>query len=415
MKRYIVYTIKRNIPLFAITFAICFSTFLSVYSALPPTLTSYGYDYGAAAVDAFAEGEVYAILISSAVILFLMSSILPLFANSYRYSLKSADVFYQIGKGKRSIRFVNNFIVLIAFIVSFSVAFLFGVTVALVKQLPNYGKYPLINDTNETITYYLFFNYLYMIPVYLLYIVIGVLNYFISYFLVTRSNNPFNSIITLLLGQAILGVGLMTPFWLINILAASSGNSGIYIISESFVPASRTMGMVSPLAYIICLFAPLIAHNTINPAMFTISEASFNEIFGVVMSILSLVLFFLISAYSVYKFFKEEESSGEYCGRAFGRDKLQYIIFHIGFGIIGLWVIMLQSSFSSILIYEFISTIVLLISEVIFLAALYYVFLGILRRNFRINLKGLLIIIVSLSINVTIGLSNIITRYVSLR
>ena len=407
MKKYVIFTMKRFIPLFAVTFAVCFSIFMMYFSSMTITYTTYS--GGGYYLETLDSG-----IIVVSIPLAILTSILPIFANSYRYRLRAADVFYQIGKGKKSIRFVNNLSLLSAALISFTVAFIFGLFILAARQIPFIGKesvvstYTYINEYGDTaVGYttqtYVLFNFVYYLPVYLILIVAGLINYFISYFLVTRSNNLVNSIITLLLGQLVLGIGIMSPFWYVNIYTQiiSAINGDYYsILTEVFV-GTHTSTIVSPIAWTHLIFNGLITTNGSAIANIDLSNLDSSQILSIVLSSICTLGYIVAGIVGLLYFLKEPESSGEYSGKPVGRDKYQIIIFHIGFGIIGLWVGAANSVGGVLLTFV---GIVSLISQFIFFGAMYFVFMGLLRRNFRLNLKELLIMLGSLTINLILGL-----------
>ena len=412
MKKYIIYTIKRHIPLFAVTFAVCFSIFMSYFSSISIEYTVYsGYDYY--------NYSLFGNLIDSGIItvsipLAILTMILPIFANTYRYRLRAADVFYQVGKGKKSIRYTNNITLLVAVLASFTIAFILGLLILFARQIPNINKAPNVVEftstgpygyeiTESRTTYYLVFNFLYYLPTYLILVVAGLINYFISYFLVTRSNNLVNSIIILFLGQLTLGIGIMSPFWYTQILLAYIGNStGEYIdIISNLLGGTQTATIISPIAWTYYLFDSLITGfgRGIDSSWFIDMSAA--DVVSLALSIVCTLLYVLMGVLGFLYFLKENESSGEFAGKAPGRDYFQIIIFHIGFGLIGLWSTLTNTLSGSI---QTLVGIISVISESIIFGAIYYVFLGLLRRNFKINKKEIIIMAGSVSINMILGL-----------
>ena len=412
MKRYLLYSLKRYVPLYIVTFVVCISCFLATYGGtIPVQNVQYQYAGG----EAYGFVDILGLdsgLIVLMIPVFVFSIILPFFANSYRYSLKAADTFYQIGKGKKSIRFVNNLLLLGAFIASFTAAFIFAVLILFARQAPNIGKEPLVEIANEDtviITNYLFYNFAYYIPAYLLLVVIAILNYFISYFFVTRANNLINSMITLALGEIILAVGIMTPFFFLMIVSSRLGVEGglANLVDMSFLTVSRTSVIIGPFALIYLLFDGLI--NGTGSALI----ASFNNFdgaksgFALALTIVCLLAFIAMGVLGVLYFLKEKESSGELAGRPVPRDKFLFTVFHIGFGFIGFWIATLQSLLgTSFVSYSLgITSIVFFLSEMGFYGAAYYVLFGLLRRNFKLNKKELLTILINVGINLILGLT----------
>ena len=413
MKKYLLYTLKRYIPLFVVAFALCFFTFITVFGGLPTEIKTMSY------LDADAEmyytyGNLSSISVNSGVIFLLIlvaifTIILPFFANSYRYSLQSADTFYQIGKNKKSIRWMNNLVLLVMFILVFTAAFIFGVAILFFRQLPNIGRPDEVVTYGETqeITHFLFYNFGLYVPVYLLIVVFAVLNYAVSYLFITRANNLVDSIILLLFGEFLLGIGVMTPFWFLLVCSAAGGGWEP-IVDETILLGTRTAGFVSPIAFILYLFEGLITGNGSQlVTQLTETTYDYKAVLGVALSFISLAIFLFLGGLGIYSFLKEKESSGELAGKPVGRDKWQEIIFHTGAGMVGLWICSLQSitGLVSTLVVNKVFSYILLISEVGFYAAAYYVLYGLLRRNFKLTKKDLLIMLPIVITNLVIGLS----------
>ena len=247
------------------------------------------------------------------------------------------------------------------------------------------------------------YNFAYYIPVYLLLILGGLINYFISYFLVTRSNNLVNSIIILLLGHLILGIGIMTPIWYSQIILNYIGSvDGNYItLTSNFLGGTQTASIVSPIAWTYYLFNGRITgySDALDSTWFMNMDAADNLSFA--LSIVCTLVFIAAGILGFLYFLKEDESSGEYAGKAPGRDKFQIIIFHIGFGLIGLWTGVTNSIGGVI---QTLIGVVAVISQTIIFGAIYFVFIGLLRRNFKINKKELLIMIFSCATNFMLGI-----------
>ena len=418
MKKYLLFTLKRYIPLFVVSFALCFFTFISVFGGIPTKVTSnYYYDssndvyyqsYSILTSNGITTGVIYLLVIVA-----IFTIILPFFANSYRYSLQSADTFYQIGKNKKAIRWTNNLVLLTMFIAVMTTSFIFGILILFFRQLPNIGRPDEIVNHGDykVITRFLFYNFGYYIPVYLLTVIFAVLNYSTSYLFITRANNLVDSILLLILGEFVLAVGVMTPFWFYFVCGAAGGGWSS-IVDESLLIGTRTASMISPIAFILYTFDGLITgEGSLLVKQYQGIEFNGNIILGLIISILCLVIFVALGGLGIYVFLKEKESSGELSGKPIGRDKWQEIIFHTGAGMAGLWICSLQSiagGFTS-LIGSKVFSFILLISEVGFYGAAYYVLYGLLRRNFRLTKRDIPLMAGIVGTNFIIGLSLLIS------
>lgn len=423
MKKYLIFSLKRYIPLFVVSFAVCFFGFVTVFGASIPTQVT---------TTVYIGGESYyvptllgSLSISSGILAMMIpvtifTMLLPFFANSYRYSMQSADTFYQIGKNKKSIRWVNNLLLLGSFIAIFTAAFMLAIAILFARQAPNIGRPDDVvhpEPGSKQVTHYLFFNFGYYVPVYFLIVVFAILNYAISYFLVTRANNLVDSIILLLLGEFILSIGIMTPIWfsLLCQALAYSGDNYSAFINETFLIGTRTSCFVSPIAWIIYFFDGLIT-GTGSLFVSQMSDLILDgpATFGLVMSIVCVVVYLAVAGFGIYKFLSEKESSGELAGKPVGRDIFQYIIFHMAFGLIGLWIGSLQSLLGGTLtaLTNQVFAVVLFISEMGFFGAAYYVLFGLLRRNFKMNKKELILFISIVGVDFIIGLTLLISSIV---
>lgn len=415
MKKYLIFSLKRYIPLFVVSFAVCFFTFITTFGGSIPTQVTIRYYSESYYTNVTGSLLLNSGILSAVIPVAIFTMLLPFFANSYRYSLQSADTFYQIGKNKKSIRWVNNLLLLGSFIAILTVAFTIAIGILFVRQLPNIGRpdeVTYVSGEVTEVTRYVFFNFGYYVPAYLLIVVFAILNYAISYFFVTRANNLVDSIILLILGEFILAIGIMTPIWF-TMLCQSLADNGDHVVfmNESFLIGTRTSCFVSPIAWIIYFFDGLI---TGNESLFVrqMSDLVFDGpvAFGLAMSIVCVVIFFAVAGFGIYKFLTEKESSGELAGKPVGRDTFQYIIFHMAFGLIGLWIGSLQSLLGSSLtvLTNQVFAVVLFISEMGFFGAAYYVLFGLLRRNFRMNKKELILFISIVGTDFIIDLSLLI-------
>lgn len=373
MKNYIKFLLKKFLPLYIVLFAVSISFFFVYLTVDTNTYTRpEGLEYYVT--------KPYSGLLIFIIPLALISIIAPMFANTYRYSIKSVDIFYQTGKGSKQIRFVNNLTMLISVFATYTAAFIIAIIIMFLKQIPNAGKV-IVTDYGLEVTYVLF-NFGYYLLAYILALISCVVNYFISYFFITRANNPFNSIVCLILGHLLLSILFMTPIWYISIINGLYKNPSFYF--ASILPATRTLSIISPIAFIANIFESLIISST--PLELVISS---DGIFSLVLSIICIICFFAFGGFCIYKFLKEKESSGELAGKPEGRDKLQMIIYHVGAGLIGFWYGIANGLFSSLLVVNVLTT----VSSFVMFCALYYVFYSVLRRNFRLHKKDFAILL----------------------
>ena len=391
MKKYIKYTLKHYLPLFIVSFVMMLSIFTSVFSNIDATRTVMteagtgdfiGYDYAYMSTGG---------ALVLAIPYMILTTIIPLFANSYKYKLRSVDLFYQTKRGEKSIRFANNLILFIMITALFLLAAISGICIAFAHQLVELSfvqtmSTSVYDGVRYEAQHYLF-NFQYYIPVLFFIIVIGINNFFISYFLVTRSNNFLNSLITLIAGQLILHLGFMVPLWYIGPLVGNIDAAGNTLLTNSIkvLSVTRSSGFVSQLALLENVFNPLIVQGN-NQAIiefFDTFDPNSIDLYSLALCDIALVSYYAFGALACIKFFKEKEPSGELAGKPQGRDNYQIIIFN------GIFIIMgTISSIGSLLLGTLLDFVSLMTSTVMF-GAIYYALLGLLRRNFKLDKKGI--------------------------
>ena len=402
MKKYLVSTLKRYIPFLVISFAIFVAVTITLFSNVQ---VSYEYFKFGDEINAYNDLDgPSAMIIVLGVLLFGFTCVAPIIANSYRYSLRSADFYNQIGRRHRSVRLINNLVLLLAIIVSFTVAFILGISVLAIKNVLVYNQgtvvTPMAYGEGETISEPFMYHYAYFAPIYFILLLGAVINFFISYFLATRSNNALNSVITLVLGQVILFTGLMTPLWYVTVIT-----DGEFAIK--YLAGVKTPSFIAVVMWTVFLFGQVLKGEPFNKEIFKLTTKE--DTAGLVLVIVSLVLFFALGAYSIYKFLKEDETSGEFAGKPQGRDALQTIIFHIGAGIVGLWELSMSAALNDMILIQIVGIFSFIPSIIIF-GALYYVFYSLERRNFRLTKKDLIILLPIFITDVILGVASIIVN-----
>lgn len=379
MKLYIKNLIKKYIPFYAVSFAIVISMFLIFVSVAPNFYSEHIIED-----MSYVDGKPFSALLFFIIPLAFLTTIAPFFANSYRYSIKSVDVFYQTGKGDRKIRLANNLTLLVSILIIYTAAFIIIMSLLMIKQLPMAGKDIVVSESSDSkvIRHYFAYNFGYYFLAYFLALIFSSANYFISYFFITRSNNLLNSMITLVLGQALLSTLFMTPFWYVALVKTIFGANSLY--QPLYLPGTRAPSIIGPYALLQNIFEGLIVEGKVN--IINISLNGYGSIpYSLTLSIISLSIFALFAGFSIYTFIKEKESSGELAGKAYGRDKSQLIIFHVAAGLIALWQ-GVSSGLGSFLAISIISA----ISSFVMYCVFYYVFYGLIRRDFRLKKKDVI-------------------------
>jgi hypothetical protein len=146
------------------------------------------------------------------------------------------------------------------------------------------------------------------------------------------------------------------------------------------VTGTGNASVLFPISFILGYFTPLISG----------SKSAFESLTNAQTIVLgiSLAIFGILAILGIIAMIFEKDPSGEFAGKPESPKPHQEIIFHIGAFAVGMII--------PVMLYQYIIAILVLD---VFVIVLYYVFLGIMRRNFKINLKNL---IPFLSVSVTI-------------
>lgn len=369
MKEYIKYTIRRYLPYFltlGIVLAAYFMICINVSDAVYRSTTSSYYYYGRPTSS----------MLGFFIPLIILTTFAPLFVNKYRYHIQDVDLFYQNTKGQRCIRYTNNLVVLIGSVAIYTSLFLLSLLIMLLTQLPNAGKV----ITNGEVTYsYFIFHFGYYILAYLLVLIAACLNYFISYFLITRSNRLINSLIMLACGYFLLNNALTTPlYYVMHYIRELTGGTGYAFIITN-INIFHTITMINPLT---------IVYQTINPLVIGEESSYFIQRQDGLLALdfIYLGLFIVTGALCLLAFIKEKESSGELAGKPVGRNYFQKIIFEASF------IVLAFISGASVSIFSIFLPLQLFIhvAITIFLLAGHYVFNSIMNHRFTLNKKDII-------------------------
>ena len=375
MKPYIKYTIKRYLPYFLTLGIILVAYFMICINVSNAVIRTSRYYY--------IGNRPTSSMLGFFIPLIILTTFAPLFVNRYRYHIQDVDLFYQNPKGQRSIRYVNNLVVLIGSIIIYTGLFLLSLLIMFLIQLPNAGKVVTSGD----ITYsYFVFNFGYYILAYILVLLAGCLNYFIAYFLVTRSNRLINSLIMLACGYFLLNNALATPLnYVMRYIQAFARDPRYAYLSVSN-NAFHTITMINPLAIVYEAFNPLVIN--IDSDFFSRRDTTL-----LILDFVYLGLYIAIGILCLLVFIKEKESSGEFAGKPMGRDYGQKIIFEAAFIVLAFMLGAITNNASSILAL----VIVLHVAVITFLSAGHYIFNGIMNHRFTIKKKDIIPYVVIVS------------------
>ena len=220
-----------------------------------------------------------------------------------------------------------------------------------------------VPEGNEMMHYELIrYHYVYYIPAYFVFLVMGVSQYFISYLFVSRANNFLNSAMLLIAGELFLLFYIFTPIKLYV--------DKIYGFHQS------TLAL--PIVFVQGLFSKPIVTGSGEAIMLFNTHA--NRM-SAVQDIISLAVYAGLAITGLVAFLMEKDPSSEYAGKARCKGPYQEIIYHLAAFVLGALICGLGQS----IIYLFISF--------FFFMATYYTLYGLLNRNFKLKLYQLIIVI----------------------
>lgn len=285
---------------------------------------------------------------------FIFMMILPFFNMNYRYSLAKSDTYRQAPFADKTIRFVDHLSTLIIILIGFTIAY---ATFVGVVAIHNFNT--PVPSPNEYFTYELIvFNYFYFVPLYFGCIIGGFLEYFISYFLISRSNNFLNSLLILIFGQGFLACFIMIPMSFVK---------GLSIVT----PLESGASFLFPPTYLYNLFNGFIVEGTNYYQEHLSLDYYPVEFFGVIIAGISFVS---LGALSIADFILEKDPSSEWAGKVESDKPYQEIIFHLGaFAIMSMISIAMFHYFSYVDVLFF----------VVFSSISYFTLYGLLHRSFR--------------------------------
>ncbi len=339
MKRYLRLSIIRKLPLFVVL-----SVLLLTVAFTSASNIEFENEYANHYYSLMPRCDV-ASLIST---FFLIMMALPFFSMNYRYSLGKSDLYRQVAFKEKRIRYGEHLSSLIIVCIAYTIALSVQVATLAVRN------YVIVEDPN----FYLY--YAWFIPMYFTCLVVGTGLYFISYLLVSRSNVFINSLLVFCLGY--------TFFNCINyvVIAYCIRNIGE---ASFFLQGPSAIGAIS---YVAQIFERFICYNVFS-LFGNGSEWYYAGAFYT-----CVIEFVLLAVLGIVAFVVEKDPSSEWAGKPDSDKPYQEILFHAGFGTIGLIIGTIMSG-------SIFSTILSLLFYVVY-AASYYTLYGLLRRNFK--LKG---------------------------
>lgn len=360
MKSYFILSFKKKLPLFIIIFALLFITAVISINSTSFIRTFY---YSTFSNEWLSYYRASTNSLGLIIALFSLIVFLPFFGMNYRYSLSKSDTFRQVAIKDKKIRIVEHLELLITILIIFTICYAIFVIGLFLKQsatvLPqndSSNRYELIE-----------FNYGYFALQYLVIIALAILQYFISYLFISRSNNFLNSLITLGLGEVFLLTIIPS---LLSLFKGAGISLTIHSASISF-----------PITISYSLFEGLIIGSEPYHIFFDSSEYAY--IVCNIGAALAFVLFIGFGALGIISFILEKDPSSEWAGKPTSNKPHQEIIFHAGALALGTLIVQSIGSVNPSFSYPFFFVTYI---------SLYYTFYGLLNRNFKLGKKRIIIL-----------------------
>ena len=175
MMKYIWINIKKKLPLYIICthlfFATAFTFIVNTTFIEQHFYEEYFY-YGNESTPGY---------ILLFVLFMIIMAILPLFGMNYRYSLGRSDLFRQAPYKNKHLRYGEHLSALAIIVTAFTLSYIFLVVGLMIKE-HFIVKVPEANEFSYYVK--LHYNYVYYIPAFFVFLVMGVAQYFISYFFI---------------------------------------------------------------------------------------------------------------------------------------------------------------------------------------------------------------------------------------
>ncbi len=379
MKNYLIYSFKRKLPLFIII-AVTFFMFALVSGTsvdFVRRINKEGY-----LIYTSLDGGFLGLTIA----LFSVMTFLPFFSMNYRYSLAKSDAFRQAPFKERKLRIGEHLVTLVTILITFTLSFIFLFLIIRIRNAT-----VILPKEDEMFRYELIvFNYIYYLPLYFVTIILATGQYFISYLLISRSNNFLNSFLILVMGECLLGSICIIP-----IIFAIQNNYQFNVLSSASV--------IMPIVYLYNQFNPLIVNGGNNfVEFFTRSSYQSEAVFytKVIGFIVSAVIYIGTAILGVVAFLLEKDPSSEWANKPGSNNLAQEIIYHVGFALFGGFISLTlvgSSILSNLMFY-------------ILYSASYYTLYGLLHRNFKMNLKQILTLVGVMLFIFTVSIVFMFTR-----
>ncbi len=336
MKPYLKYSFLSKLPLFIIIIAILLTV------ALVQSFTFNEFD----GINDFT--------VAFLTIVCTITLVLPLFGMNYRYSLTKSDIYRQVALKDRAIRIADNLIMLGVLLLSFTLTFWFLSYIIYAKDSMNNG---------------LAYKYAYLVPEFFLSFLGIIGTYAFSYCIISISNTLIGSIILL------VAVNFLVPCALSMLGQMISGDH--YFMHEFTIP------FIFPHFVATDLFGSELVGQEYSyiKSLFLGYEGSGYPIIGAsagLFSFISMCIIYIgVASLGITIFFVGRDPSAEWAGKPATKTPIQSILYHSSFlAILAFFGVMLVDS------QPLISFII-----IVLIICLYYALFGLLKMNFKMNIK----------------------------
>ena len=336
-KKFIRYQLKEWLPIFLIILVIYASIMLTV---------SFNYsletDYRPS-ISFPALGYIFTPLLIS-------TSVMPLVVYSYRFNKRKSDIYYLFSLKENELKNTRLILGLVSILIITTVLYWLSMLILGIR-------YNIAKDLNPSKYNW---NWIQIIPLYFMTIVIGITNYFVSSYLINLGNNILDSIIYYFLGETILCLIVIVPLLLIY-----KYNDSILPYQNFFTSSFKTLCTFSLGEGLHHIFYPLL-----NNEKYLMDDM--NNIICIICLVISIILGIISSIYVIIK----KDPSGEYSGSYKQRDLMTKIIPYVAFFFFNNYII-INLLGSSYVIFELISSIILISGE--------YLLIALINRNFKLD------------------------------
>ena len=327
--------------------------------------------------------------------LFVFVSILPFFGMNYRYSLRKSDLFRQVAFKNKRIRYIEHGTLLITAVLMFIISFLvFAFGLMMKYSGTTFEKH--VSDDVIQIIHEFHFGYLWLTFLPLLAHIF--ITYAVSYFFISRGNTITTSILCFIFGHTIF-----FALFMFIVMCAPVFYYG---------PSCFSILMMYPSLTTSALFDNLIVNGDAGH-YFWYDARFFEALYGYIdsdniryvmiphntESILSTVLYGIMGIVGGLTFFLDKDPSGEYAGKPENPNFVPDVIFHLGIASVGL-VSGGMVCISTLNIYY-------LLFLGVFLPV-YYILYGLYKKDFRLRLNDILIL---LGVTAVVVIATLVTGF----